>query len=137
MKRSDCWRCFKEFRGRKSLLQGLNRPKIYCMICWVNISMLARRVCNTERRYQSPNQLRWDQRYWEKYCPGALKGKGERVLHRDRLPPGEKIMWTGMFRRWTTTSAVGYISEKRGRIMSFRRSLDPGWDHDGQCSFNF
>ena len=47
--------------------------------------MRARGIYEFKRHYQNPDHLRQDQRYLEKYDPGAVRGKGARVLRNDWL----------------------------------------------------
>ena len=81
--------------GPENLLH--NRHMFFFKICRVIVSKSARGTYETKRHYQSPNLLRQNQPYPEKYCRDAVREKDARLLHGGCLAEEQKIFMDWKF----------------------------------------
>ena len=62
-----------------------NRPCFFCMLCRKNISLKSGGFYELKRHYQRDCDLRIDQRFRERFCPGKVRERNARVLYGVKL----------------------------------------------------
>ena len=95
-----------------------NRHKLFCLICRINFSMRVRKINQIKRHYPTSNQLRQHQRYAEKYCLDAVRGKMRKCFMGTVQLPNEKLLWIGRFLRWTARGLYTMVWWKASRLFS-------------------